>query len=301
MRSLLKPHEPLAPYTSWRIGGAADKCFRPADIEDLAEFLKTGVGENEPITWLGLGSNVLISDNGIRGVVIHTLSPAGSKGVRVLAAESHQERVLLWVDAGVTCSKLAKYCAKEGLLGAEFFAGIPGTVGGALAMNAGAWGGETWRSIKKVEVINRLGERILRFPEEYKIGYRTAKIINKDFLEEWFVAGCFEFERGDPALATQKIKMLLQERSAKQPIGVFSCGSVFKNPENDHAGRLIEASQLKGFTIGGAQVSSKHANFILNLGNAKARDVLALIAHIQSVVSKDHQIHLEPEVRMLGF
>ena len=130
---------------------------------------------------------------------------------------------------------------------------------------------------------------------------RTAKIINKDFLEEWFGAGCFEFERGDPALATQKIKMLLQERSAKQPIGVFSCGSVFKNPENDHAGRLIEASQLKGFTIGGAQVSSKHANFILNLGNAKARDVLALIAHIQSVVSKDHQIHLEPEVRMLGF
>jgi UDP-N-acetylmuramate dehydrogenase len=301
MRGILKVNEPLAPHTSWHIGGSADKYFRPADTADLAEFLKIEVTENEPITWLGLGSNVLIADSGIRGVVIHTLAQTGSGSIAVSESETNKEKVLIWVDAGVTCAKLAKYCAKVGLMGGEFFAGIPGTVGGALAMNAGAWGGETWRVIKQVEVINRLGERTQRFPEEYKIGYRTAKKIAQNFSEEWFVAGCFELERGDPAIATRTIKALLQERTAKQPIGVFSCGSVFKNPEGDHAGRLIEASQLKGFTIGGAQVSPKHANFILNLGNAQARDVLGLIKHIQAVVFKEHQVHLEPEVRMLGF
>lgn len=299
MRGILKLNEPLAPHTSWHIGGLADKYFRPADTEDLAAFLKTEVKENEPITWLGLGSNVLIADSGIRGVLIHTLAQTGSSAIRVSESETNKDKMLIWVDAGVTCAKLAKYCAKAGLLGGEFFAGIPGTVGGALAMNAGAWGGETWRLIKQVEVINRLGERTFRFPEEYTIGYRTAKKINKD-SEEWFVTGCFEFERGDPEIATQKIKALLQERTAKQPIGVFSCGSVFKNPEGDHAGRLIEASQLKGFTIGGAQISPKHANFILNLGTAKAQDVLALIKHIQTVIFKEHQIHLEPEVKVLG-
>ncbi|HXH54713.1 MAG TPA: UDP-N-acetylmuramate dehydrogenase [Gammaproteobacteria bacterium] len=304
MRGLLKFNEPLAIHTSWRIGGSADKYFRPADTEDLAEFLKTGVRDDEPITWLGLGSNVLISDNGIRGVVIHTLAQAGSGAITFSETESNKEKVLIWVDAGVTCAKLAKYCAKAGLLGGEFFAGIPGTVGGALAMNAGAWGGETWRLVKQVEVINRYGERAIRSSKTYKINYRSVERIPEHFskpVDEWFVAGCFSFERGDPVIATRQVKALLQERAAKQPIGVFSCGSVFKNPAGDHAGRLIEASQLKGFTIGGAQISPKHANFILNLGNAQARDVLALIDHIQSVVSKDHQIHLEPEVRTLGF
>ncbi len=299
MRGVLKYNETLAPYTSWRIGGLADRYFRPADTADLSDFLKTKVKADEFITCLGLGSNVLIPDEGIRGVVIHTLAPSGSLAIHISERESKQEKVVLWADAGVTCAKLAKYCAKTGLLGGEFFAGIPGTVGGALAMNAGAWGGETWRLIKQVEVINRYGERTLRFPEEYTIDYRTAKN-NNNLSEEWFVAGCFEFERGDSTIATQKIKALLQERSAKQPIGVFSCGSVFKNPEGDHAGRLIEASQLKGFTIGGAQVSPKHANFILNLGNATAQNILALIGHIQAVVLKDHQIQLEPEVRFLG-
>lgn len=294
MKGVLKFNEPLAQYTSWHIGGPADKYYRPADTQDLVKFLAT-LGADEPITWLGLGSNVLIHDSGLRGAVIHTLAPAGSGGVTVI--EQNKQKVLIRVEAGVTCAKLAKYCAKEGLLGGEFFAGIPGTVGGALAMNAGAWGGETWRIVKQVEVVNRQGKLIKREPGDYKIAYRTVK--RKE--EEWFVAGVFEFEKGDATLASKKIKALLQERTAKQPIGVFSCGSVFKNPECDHAGRLIEASGLKGFTIGGAQISPKHANFILNLGNAKAQDVLQLIEHIQSIVFKDHQISLEPEVRMLGF
>ncbi len=300
MRGTLKFNEPLAPHTSWHIGGSADKYFRPADTADLAEFLKTEVKEHEPITCLGLGSNVLIADSGIRGVVIHTLAQTGSGSIIMSESKTNPKKLSIWVDAGVTCAKLAKYCAKEGLLGGEFFAGIPGTVGGALAMNAGAWGGETWHFIKQVEVINRYGVRTFRFPTEYKIDYRTAKKINNDSVVEWFVAGCFEFERGDSTIATQKIKTLLQERTAKQPIGVFSCGSVFKNPEGDHAGRLIEASQLKGFTMGGAQISPKHANFILNLGTATARDVIGLIKHIQSVVFKEHHIHLETEVRVLG-
>ncbi len=300
MKGLLKLNEPLAPHTSWHIGGVADKYVRPIDIADLVDFLKTGVKDGEPITWLGLGSNVLIPDEGIRGVVIHNLAQAGSGAIKVVEEKSTKDKVLIWADASLPCAKLAKYCAKEGLLGGEFFAGIPGTIGGALAMNAGAWGSETWRLVQEIEVISRYGERILRFPEEYEIGYRTVQKIVKNASEEWFVAGCFAFERGDSLMATEKVKALLQERSAKQPIGVFSCGSVFKNPADDHAGRLIEASQLKGFSMGGAQVSPKHANFILNLGRATARDILALIKHVQAVVLKDHQIQLETEVRILG-
>lgn len=301
MKGILKFNEPLAPYTSWRMGGPADKYYRPLDTEDLVKFLAT-LAPDEPITWLGLGSNVLIHDSGIRGAVIHTLAPAGRGAITVI--EKNNEKMLIRVDAGVTCAKLAKYCAKEGLLGGAFFAGIPGTIGGALAMNAGAWDGETWRVVKQVEVINRTGEKKNRVPDEYTIGYRTVKCVeNKgsEKSEEWFVAGYFEFEKGDPTHASKKIKTLLQERTAKQPIGVFSCGSVFKNPQGDHAGRLIEASGLKGFTIGGVQVSPKHANFILNLGNARAEDVVQLIEHIQAIVLKDHQIQLEPEVRLLGF
>jgi UDP-N-acetylmuramate dehydrogenase len=296
MRGILKYNEPLAPYTSWHVGGSADKYFRPADAEDLAAFLKT-LKPKEPITWLGLGSNVLIPDAGIRGVVIHTLMPASVNGIEVVEIPE-STKVCLRVQAGVTCAKLAKYCAKAGLLGGEFFAGIPGTVGGALAMNAGAWGGETWRLVQQVEVINRFGERKICPHKDYVIGYRSVKRV-LEVLEEWFIAGYFEFERGDPTAAAAKIKALLQERTQKQPIGVFSCGSVFKNPPGDHAGRLIEASQLKGFRIGGAEVSSKHANFILNLGNARAEDIMQLIRHIQDVVWQQHQIRLEPEAKML--
>lgn len=296
MRGVLKYNEPLAPYTSWRVGGPADRYFRPADSGDLAEFFKT-IKPEESITWLGLGSNVLIPDAGIRGVVIHTLMPASFNGIQIIAIPE-RDTVCLRVEAGITCAKLAKYCAKAGLLGGEFFAGIPGTVGGALAMNAGAWGGETWNLITQVEVIDRFGQRKMCDHKDYAIGYRSVSRVFEG-LEEWFIAGYFEFERGDPTAASAKIKTLLKERTQKQPIGVFSCGSVFKNPEGDHAGRLIEASQLKGFRIGGAEVSSKHANFILNLGNARAEDIKQLIQHIQAVVWEKHQIRLEPEVRML--
>lgn len=295
MRGIVKLQEPLAPYTAWHIGGMADRYYRPADLEDLSSFLAS-LAPDEPITCLGLGSNVLISDAGIRGTVIHLLGVSST--ITVLEAETRTAAgTRVRAEAGLTCAKLAKFCAKEGLQGAEFFAGIPGTVGGALAMNAGAWGFDTWKNIVEVELMNRRGQRVLRSPSEYTVSYRSVQ----GPAEEWFIAGHFQFAAGDPSHSTAKIKTLLQQRSASQPIGVFSCGSVFKNPEGDHAGRLIEAANLKGFRVGDAQVSPKHANFILNLGNARAQDVLDLIHHIQAVVFRETQIYLQPEVRILGY
>lgn len=293
MKGFLRFDEPLAEHTSWHIGGPADCYYRPYDIDDLSEFLKN-LSPTEPLTWLGLGSNVLIADKGVEGTVIHTLGMK-SKGPHVVSP-NHYSTKIIRVEAGTPCAKLAKFCAKEGLKSGEFFAGIPGTIGGALAMNAGAFGGETWEHVTSVEVINRFGERAFRKPEEYEIGYRTVK----GPVDEWFVAGHFQFETGDPDSANEQIKQLLRKRSETQPIGVFSCGSVFRNPLPEHAGRLIEASKLKGFGIGDAEISTKHANFIINKGKATAEDVYQLIQHIQQTVYEHHQILLHPEVRFIG-
>lgn len=291
MKGILKYNEPLAPHTSWHIGGKADKYYCPADLDDLTQFLM-GLPKEEPLFWLGLGSNVLIPDEGLRGTVIHT---AKMPGKIEKISNTRQGTQTIRVEMGTTCAKVAKYCAKEGLMGGEFFAGIPGTVGGALFMNAGAFGGETWEKVVSVEVIDRNGTHQLRPASDYKIAYRSVQ----GPKDEWFLAGHFQFAPGDSLDAAAKIKALLKKRSETQPIGVFSCGSVFKNPENDYAARLIESSGLKGFTIGGAQVSPKHANFIINLGNARATDVLQLIEHIMETVWKNHQIRLQPEVRIV--
>lgn len=291
MKGELKYQEPLASHTSWHIGGKVDRYFKPFDINDLKEFLKT-VSQDEAITWLGLGSNVLVADEGLKGTVIHT---QGTLGELQLIEED-----IVYAEAGVPCAKVAKFCAKHGLTGGEFFAGIPGTVGGALAMNAGAFGGETWAQVIKVDIINRKGDLITRMPLEYNISYRTVKG-PIEFNQEWFIAGYFQFKKGDALETNLKIKQLLKKRNETQPIGVFSCGSVFKNPPGNHAARLIESSGLKGYQIGNAQISPKHANFIINLGNARAEDVLQLINHIKETVWNDHQVRLCTEVRLLGF
>jgi len=304
VRGVLKRNEPLAPYTSWHIGGPADLYYRPRDLEDLVEFLGT-LPSDIPLIWLGLGSNVLVSDAGIRGVVIHLLTSVDNAlsstalPIQMIPKEVFQSTGdIVRAEAGVTAAKLAKFCIKHGLTGAEFFAGIPGTVGGALAMNAGAWGGETWRQVVKVEVINRRGERSFRDPEDYHIGYRS--VVGLKAAEEWFVAGYFQFQAGDSEGSNQKIKALLKQRNERQPIGVFSCGSVFKNPDNHYAGQLIEELNLKGYAIGDAEISSKHANFIVNRGQARANDVWQLIRHIQTLVLAKHQIELHTEVKFLG-
>jgi UDP-N-acetylmuramate dehydrogenase len=287
LRGQLSHDEPLARLTSWRVGGPAERLYRPADLDDLIAFLQ-GLPETEPLTWLGLGSNLLIRDGGLRGTVIllhgllDAIEASGSRGLRV--------------EAGVPCAKVARQAARLGLTGAEFLAGIPGTMGGALAMNAGAWGGETWSLVGAVQTLDRRGRLHRRGPEDYAVGYRSVEGPG----EEWFVACELALTPGDSAAASARIRELLAERTASQPTGVASCGSVFRNPPGDHAGRLIESAGLKGHCIGGAQVSPKHANFIVNTGAATAADIEALIAHVRDTVAERSGVTLTPEVRVIG-
>ena len=278
--------EPLAPYTSWRVGGPAEMLFKPQDADDLAEFLRS-LPDATPIYWVGLGSNLLVRDGGVRGAVIATHGAFGELSRRGPAD--------VWAGSGVTCAKLAKNCVKWGLAAAEFFAGIPGTVGGALAMNAGAFGGETWRHVVTVETIDRSGVIRLRPASDYHATYRHVEGPH----DEWFLGAQLHF---DPQanVSDEAIRLLLAKRKATQPIGELSCGSVFTNPPGDHAARLIEASGLKGFRIGGALVSPKHANFIINDGTATAADLERMIEHVRATVAQQQGVTLTPEVRMIG-
>lgn len=285
----LRHDEPMARHTTWRVGGPADRYFKPADLAGLRAFLAE-LPADEPLTWVGLGSNLLVRDGGIRGTVI-----APHLGLTELSREG--ERALR-CEAGVACARLAKQCARWGLGPAAFFIGIPGTLGGALAMNAGAWGGETWDLVASVETLDRHGELRARVASEYRVSYRS--ITPPDgALEEWFVAAQLRFP-DDGTTSEGEIRELLLERKSKQPIGQPSCGSVFTNPDGDHAARLIEATGLKGHRVGGAQVSERHANFILNTGAASAADIEALIASVRERVREAHGLDLVPEVRVLG-
>jgi UDP-N-acetylmuramate dehydrogenase len=281
----------LASYTSWHIGGPAQYYFKPSNLDDLSYFLQQLWHEHPqcPLWWLGLGSNVLIADQGLSGVVIHTQG--------ALVGLERLERTLVRVEAGVTCAKFARYCAAQGWPEAAFFAGIPGTMGGALAMNAGAFGGETWKGVCAVEVMNRQGQRKQYDKDQYTIGYRS---VQSPMAEEWFVAGYFQFELGEVTESQAYIRQLLRQRSEQQPIGVFSCGSVFRNPAGRHAGQLIDSLKLKGYCVGGVEISTKHANFIINRGSGTAAQIIELIVFIQERVLQQHGILLEPEVRMLG-
>jgi len=276
----------MARHTSWHVGGPADFFFTPRDIIDLAAFMRQ-LPADVPVLWIGLGSNLLVRDGGIRGVVISTHGALGA--LERLSATRIQ------AEAGVPCARIARQCVKWGLGPAEFFAGIPGTLGGALAMNAGAWGGETWRHVIEVDVLDRRGLRHTRKAAEYDIGYRTVKGPDG----EWFVGARLEFERA-PGVDTEVIRELLDKRKETQPIGEWSCGSVFTNPPGDYAARLIESAGLKGFRVGDASVSQKHANFIINHGRALAADVEALIAQVQRAVAKVHGVVLHTEVRIVG-
>lgn len=276
----------MSKHTSWHVGGPADLFFAPRDIMDLASFLRQ-LPPQMPVLWIGLGSNLLVRDGGIRGAVISTHG--------ALAEFERSSATRIRAGAGVPCARIARQCVKWGLGPAEFFAGIPGTLGGALAMNAGAFGGETWRHVVEVEVLDRRGVRHVRTPAEYRIGYRSVQ----GPAEEWFIAARLEFERR-PGISERAIRELMEKRKSTQPIGAWSCGSVFTNPPGDHAARLIEAAGLKGVRIGDASVSEKHANFIINHGNATAAQVEALIEHVQRTVAEQHQVELSTEVRIVG-
>ena len=277
--------ELLSRHTSWHVGGPADIFFMPRDRADLIAFLKV-LPPAVPLLWLGLGSNLLVRDGGVRGVVVSTRDALN-------ALERRGERGV-YAEAGVPCAKLARQCARWDLGPAEFFSGIPGTMGGALAMNAGAFGGETWRQVRRVETINRHGEVCVRQASEYSVSYRHVEAPAND---EWFLAAELVFEAGSSEEST---RALLERRKQTQPIGEWSCGSVFTNPPGDHAARLIESAGLKGMRIGGAVVSTKHANFILNEGTATARDIESLIEQVQLAVERQHGRKLTPECRIVG-
>jgi len=282
----LRHAEPMARHTSWRAGGVADTWFRPADRAELLDFLRELAPET-PLHWVGLGSNLLVRDGGVRGVVIAVQDALGD------IEDLGNGRVA--AGAGVACTILARFCVRRKLGPAEFFAGIPGTVGGALAMNAGAFGGETWQQVESVEVVDRHGAVNTRTPDEYDVGYRQVR----GPRDEWFLGARFVFsERYDTSM--DKVRSLVNERREKQPLGLPSCGSVFRNPPNDHAARLIESAGLKGYAIGGAVVSEKHANFIINQGNATAADIEALILYVAKIVSDKHGVELQPEVHIIG-
>ena len=280
----------LADFTSWRVGGLAQRLYLPADLADLSQFLQK-LPEQEPLIWLGLGSNTLVRENGVRGTVIITQG-------RLNVTEQLSENIIR-AEAGVACPAFARYCARKGLLGVEFLAGIPGTIGGALAMNAGCHGGETWEHVIAVETIDRHGEKRLRRPQDYKIAYRSVTSVG-DVKDEWFVAGHFQLRPGAKEESLEIIRELLAYRTKTQPTNEPSCGSVFRNPPGDYAARLIESAGLKGKKIGGACVSTKHANFIVNEGTATAADIEALINLVAQTVKEKYGISLVREVHIIG-
>ncbi len=278
--------EAMSRHTSWRVGGAAEVFFVPASIKDLAEFL-AALEPDTQIFWHGVGSNLLVRDGGIPGVVV--------SATKMLRQLERVDRYLVRAGAGVPCTQLARQCIRWQLGPSEFFAGIPGTVGGALAMNAGAHGGETWERVESVRSMDRNGEVHERAPGEYTVAYRSVS----GPANEWFLEATFRFDP-DVVPSMDVLKTMLERRKTTQPLGLPSCGSVFRNPPGDHAARLIEAAGLKGHRIGGAEVSEKHANFIINREDASATDIEELIEHVRQTVLEQHGVSLKHEIRIVG-
>jgi len=333
LRGKLSRDVPMRKYTSWRAGGLAERMYQPADLADLQNFLRT-VPADEPLYAVGLGSNLLVRDGGLRGTVLMLHGTLGSLHVELDGS--------VYAETGVPGAKLARFAALHNLRGAEFFAGIPGTLGGMLAMNAGCYGSETWEKVLRVQTMDRHGEMRLRTPADYEIGYRHVALRNIAYSQpgphpnpdgttshstkpasgqvagylpqagkganvgnniqsfEWFAAAWLVFDKGGGEIARQEIKSLLSRRIASQPLNLPNAGSVFRNPPCDHAARLIESCGLKGRRIGGAQVSEKHANFIVNTGDATAADIERLIDEVQTTVESKTGVRLYPEVRIVG-
>ncbi|MFN7816661.1 MAG: UDP-N-acetylmuramate dehydrogenase [Burkholderiales bacterium] len=292
IRGEVRHNESMAKHVSWRAGGTAKTFFKPADLEDLRAFLPT-IALSEKILMLGLGSNLLVRDGGYHGTVILTTPMLG--GMVLDASDKH----IVVAGAGAASPHVAKFAARNHLAGAEWLAGVPGTIGGALAMNAGCYGTETWEQVVDCQTLDRRGVIHTRTAADFEIGYRhvETRVAERD---EFFVSARFRFEAGDADTAQARIKELLAKRMASQPLDKPNAGSTFRNPPGDHAARLIESCGLKGYTIGGAQVSLKHANFIVNLGGASAKDIESLINHMRDTVREKTGVELIQEVRIVG-
>lgn len=287
LQGIMKQHEPMSRHTSWRVGGCADRFYQPANVADLQQLLKQLPNE-EPVFWLGLGSNLLVRDGGIRGTIICTSG--------VLNKIDWLDNNQVYVEAGMASPQVARQSARRGLHGAEFLCGIPGTFGGALAMNAGAMGGETWNIVHSLRMIDRQGNLIDRTPDEFEVDYRHVR----GRVDEWFIGATLQLDAGDAEQSLQQIKQHLARRGATQPTSQPNAGSVFRNPPNDYAARLIEQCGLKNTCIGGACVSEKHANFIINTGTATARDIELLINRVKQEVQQITGIELIQEVQIVG-
>lgn len=305
LRGEARMNEPMKKYTSWRAGGAAERIYMPADLTDFSGFLSS-LPPDEPVYVIGLGSNLLVRDGGVRGTVV--VLHARLNELRLV--QQNKNGGLIYAQAGLACAKAARFAASHELAGAEFLAGIPGTIGGALAMNAGCYGTETWEIVERVQTISRAGQLRERPSGDYAIGYRHVALKPEMRVgesrfdnfrdEEWFVGGWFRLLSGTHDASRQKIKELLARRITSQPLNLPNAGSVFRNPPGDSAARLIESCGLKGFCVGGAMVSPKHANFIVNTGAATAADIEAVIVAIKNAVKQKAEIELEQEVRIIG-
>ena len=286
-RGTFKRDEALARHCTWRCGGRADAWFEPADRADLTAFIAAQPAAST-LYWLGLGSNVLVRDGGVRGTVVST-----SAG---LTRHRWQDGEHLYAECGVTCARLAREGAARDRAGLEFLAGIPGTLGGALRMNAGALGAEIWEFVVWAELIDSDGQVRRYARDRFEIAYRHVRLP----CPGWFVAALLHLPDSAGGQGAERIRQVLAQRSATQPTGKATCGSVFKNPPGDYAGRLIEQCGLKGHAVGGCHVSSVHANFIVNDDNASAADIEGLIHAVQQGVAAATGIVLEPEVQIIG-
>ena len=286
LKGRLRKNISLKKYNTWKVGGNAEYFYEPYDLDDLKIFLK--LVKNEHVTFLGNGSNVLIRDSGIKGFVVCLKNSLnnfyrGNDGIFTF-------------EAGLSCMKIAQISANQSFSGLEFLCGIPGTLGGALRMNAGCYGENIWKSVDSVVLINRSGNLKNRRKEEFNIDYRNVDLDDGNF----FVSASFNLKKNRLNDSSDKIKELLKNRRISQPTGLPSCGSVFKNPDNDSAGKILDSLGLKGYRIGGAYVSKKHANFIITEKSAKSGDVEELINFIKHKVLKEKKILLETEVKFIG-
>jgi UDP-N-acetylmuramate dehydrogenase len=277
----------LSDFTSWRVGGKVKQFYHPVSIPDLQAFMAS-LPENEEIIFLGLGSNLLVRDAGLDATIIAT---QGCLNQLYLIDD-----LRVYADAGIACGQAARFSARQNLSGIEFLAGIPGTIGGALAMNAGCFGAETWQFVDSVQMIDRAGNLYERTPSMFDIAYRH--VVKP--CDEWFISAIFKLTQGDKQTSLSRIRQMLDKRAETQPTNEPSCGSVFRNPPGHYAAQLIETSGLKGLALGGAQVSTKHANFIVNTGKATAKDIESLINLVAQKVKETHGIDLIKEVHIVG-
>jgi UDP-N-acetylmuramate dehydrogenase len=279
---------PLAPFTSYNVGGNADLLVFPKSVDHVEQIIHLCYEKKVPFFVIGKGANVLVHDDGFRGVVV---------SLEKCCSQIFHEKNLLYVGAGATVKDLVEYCENNNLAGVEYMSGIPGTVGGALRMNAGAFIGEIGDRVLRIDALNNKGIREQISQEEAGFGYRRANgLTGKILLGCWIM-----LDVGKKEELYQARQEYLAKRAEKQPLEYPSCGSVFKRPTGDYAGRLIEESGCKGLRIGGAMVSQKHANFVVNYENATAKDIYDVICEVQEKVYNRFGVMLELEVKLVGF